>query len=174
MRIDQLEHILRAASAITNEREFVILGSQAILAACPEAKPPLDQSMELDIYPVNKPDAADLIDGTIGELSPFDQTFGYYAHGISPETVILPSGWRNRIITVQNENTNGATGLCISPLDLAISKLLAGRSKDLAFVRHMLDQQMIAIHDVLIVAEELEKDHQKLVESRLSRMAQNS
>ena len=34
----------------------------------------------------NKPDMADLIDGCIGELSPFHQAFGYYAHGVGKET----------------------------------------------------------------------------------------
>ncbi len=35
---------------------------------------------------------ADLIDGSIGELSPFHETFGYYAHGLGPETAALPAG----------------------------------------------------------------------------------
>jgi hypothetical protein len=32
------------------------------------------------------PDRADLIDGTIGELSPFHATYGYYAHGVGEST----------------------------------------------------------------------------------------
>ena len=32
-----LEHILRAASAIANEREFIVIGSQAILGQYPAA-----------------------------------------------------------------------------------------------------------------------------------------
>jgi hypothetical protein len=131
MKREQMEHLLRAAAAITGEREFVVLGSQALLAAVPHLPPPLDQSMELDLYPANRPELADLIDGTIGELSPFDQAFGYYAHGISPETAVLPSGWQTRVLVVENENTRGGRGLCISPVDLAASKLVAGRKKDL-------------------------------------------
>jgi hypothetical protein len=96
MRRDQMEHVLRAAAAITRERDFVVIGSQALLASVPELAPPLDQSMELDVYPLNNPAAADLIDGSIGELSPFGETFGYYAHGVGPETAILPRAWRDR------------------------------------------------------------------------------
>ncbi len=94
--------------------------------------------MEADLYPPDEPDKADLIDGCIGELSPFHQTFGYYAHGVGPETATLPSGWRGRLIRVENENTGGTTGLCLAPVDLAISKLLAGRPKDVDFVRQMI------------------------------------
>ncbi len=36
MRRDQMEHILRAAAAVTNERDFVVIGSQALLASLPQ------------------------------------------------------------------------------------------------------------------------------------------
>jgi hypothetical protein len=170
MRRDQMEHILRAASSITNEREFVVLGSQALLAAFPELGAPLDKSMDLDIYPLHQPDAAALIDGTIGELSPFDETFGYYAHGIGPETAIMPSGWRNRSIRVQNENTGGACGICISPEDLALSKLAAGREKDLSFVSEMIRRHLVAPEKLGILLDEVEVAHRDAVRERLVRL----
>lgn len=49
MKRDQMEHILRAAAAITRERDFIVLGSQALLAAVPELPPTLNQSMEIDL-----------------------------------------------------------------------------------------------------------------------------
>ncbi|MGH9252973.1 MAG: hypothetical protein ACRD3C_00220 [Vicinamibacterales bacterium] len=36
-----LEHILRAAAAIADEREFVVIGSQAVLGQFPNAPPAL-------------------------------------------------------------------------------------------------------------------------------------
>ena len=33
-----------------------------------------------------------------------------------------------------NENTRGVTGLCLSAVDIAISKLAAGREKDMRYV----------------------------------------
>lgn len=36
MRRTELEHIIRAAAAITNEYELVIIGSQSILGAVPD------------------------------------------------------------------------------------------------------------------------------------------
>ena len=43
-------------------------------------------SMEADIYPLQAPELADLIEGSIGELSFFYEHFGCYAQGVSPET----------------------------------------------------------------------------------------
>jgi hypothetical protein len=88
----QLEHVIRAAAALAQSRELVVLGSQAILGAHPDAPNSLLTSQEVDLYPLDNPDKADLIDGSIGELSPFHETFGYYAHGVGPDTAVLPSG----------------------------------------------------------------------------------
>lgn len=38
-----------------------------------------------------------IIDGSIGELSAFHDTFGYYAQDVGPETATLPAGWVDRI-----------------------------------------------------------------------------
>jgi hypothetical protein len=99
----ELEHIIRAASGITNQKEIVIIGSQSILGKFPNAAPQLLASMEADVFPLNQPQLSDQIDGAIGERSMFHQTFGYYAHGVAENTAILPRNWKARLITVQNE-----------------------------------------------------------------------
>jgi hypothetical protein len=63
-----LEHILRAAAAIANEREFVVIGSQAVLGQFPEAPDTLLASIEADLYPRHAPDKSDFIDGAIGDV----------------------------------------------------------------------------------------------------------
>lgn len=63
MRRSDLEHLIRAAAAITNQDEIVIVGSQAILGAVPDADPSLLLSMEADVFPLRRPEMADLIDG---------------------------------------------------------------------------------------------------------------
>ena len=139
----QLEHIVRAAGAITDEPVILVLGSQSILGAFPSAPPPLDVSREADVCPLHAPEKADLISGAIGEISQFDSTFGYYAHGLPPESCPLPAGWKDRLIAFQNDNTRGITALCLHPLDLACSKLVAGREKDIGFVTAMLTHNLI-------------------------------
>jgi hypothetical protein len=138
-----LEHVLRAASAISNEREFVVIGSQAVLGQFPHAPDALLASIEVDVYPRHAPEKSDLIDGAIGELSAFHQTFGYYAHGVDETTATLPAGWESRLVPVRNENTAGAVGWCLEVHDLAASKLVAGRPRDLAFLRVLLRERMI-------------------------------
>jgi hypothetical protein len=139
----ELEHIIRASSGITNQKEIVIIGSQSILGKFPNAAPQLLTSMEADVFPLNKPELSDQIDGAIGERSMFHQTFGYYAHGVAENTAILPLDWKKRLITVQNENTGGGAGLCLEPHDLAASKLAAGRDKDIEFLRVMFKERMV-------------------------------
>ncbi len=146
MKREHMEHILRAAAAVTNEREFVVVGSQALLASIPCLPEPLDQSMELDLYPLSNPEAADLIDGTIGELSPFDGTFGYYAHGVGPETAVLPRNWRSRAMVVENENTGGARGICPSPADLASTTTMRGTAGRTPVAENGLRKNGLAPH----------------------------
>ena len=143
----QLEHILRAAAAITGADRFVVIGSQAILGQFPAAPEELTLSIEADVYALRSGNDTDLIEGSIGEGSPFHKTFGYFAHGVAEETAVLPAGWKDRLVAVQSAGTGGATGLCLEVHDLAASKLAAGREKDLeyvaAIVRHGLGRREV-------------------------------
>ena len=137
MRRSDLEHLIRAAGRIAGERELVVIGSQAVLGQFPDAPVALLMSMEVDLYPLARPELADKVDGAIGEGSVFHQTHGYYAQGVGPETATLPAGWRRRLVRVDNPNTNGYAGLCLEVHDLAISKYVAGREKDREFTREL-------------------------------------
>jgi hypothetical protein len=130
-----LEHIIRAAGTIADDPDIVVIGSQAILGQFPDADPCLLVSREADVYPLNRPERSDLIDGSIGEGSPFEREFGYYAHGVDATTAILPAGWKDRLVVVTGPNTRHVRGLCLEVHDLGIAKLIAGREKDLDFVR---------------------------------------
>jgi len=155
VNLRQLEHVLRAGGSITGCREIVVIGSQSLLASFPDAPAELLRSMEVDCYPLDDPAKADLIDGSIGELSPFHETFGYYAHGVGPETAALATGWRSRVVRLESENTGGTIGWCLSPADLAVSKLLAGREKDVEFVQALLRAGVVAESTIRSLAAEL-------------------
>jgi len=142
MTRQQLEHLIRAASVIASDDSIVVMGSQAILGQFPDAPASMRVSNEADLFPLNHPERADVIDGSIGELSPFHETFGYYAQGVGEETALLPEGWKDRLIVVQNENTRGAKGLCLEVHDLLVAKTLAGREKDLDFLRDAAENSM--------------------------------
>ena len=138
MQRHQLEHVIRAASGITGATEIVVIGSQAILGQFPEAPAELLISIEADVFTFRNLRDADLIEGSIGEGSPFHQTFGYYAHGVAEETAVLPAGWKERLVVVRNANTGNGCGMCLEVHDLAAAKIAAGREKDISFVAALL------------------------------------
>lgn len=168
MKRNELEHVLRAAGAISGIREWVIVGSQAILGAFPNAPAEVLVSQEVDLYAPNDEAASDLIDGSIGEKSPFHDTFGYYAHGVGPSTAVLPPQWRTRAVSVRSEATGGVTGICPHPVDLAVSKLAAGRDKDREFVRALLQHGIVTAAEIERAAGELDSELASRIRSRLA------
>ena len=148
---------------------MVIVRSQAVLGQFPDAPEELLVSIEADVFTLRDPADADLIDGSIGERSTFHETFGYYAHGVGRETAVLPHGWEGRLIRVENANTGGGAGLCLEVHDLAVSKLIAGREKDLEFICVLL-RRRLAEKGVLaerLARTELPADLRTLCEGRL-------
>jgi Nucleotidyltransferase of unknown function (DUF6036) len=150
------EHIIRAAGDVLGEDTVIIIGSQAILASFSEKSLPDDatRSLEVDVLALHDPDGskADLIDGVLGELSSFDESFGIHGDGVSTATAILPGGWRDRLIAYNNPNTGGITGLCLERHDLCVSKLAAFRDKDRQFVRALI---LAGIVDPTVLADRL-------------------
>lgn len=99
MKRAQLEHAIRTACQIIDEREVFVLGSQAILGTYTEDQLPPEATMsqEVDILPpgddnVRVSELADRIEGVAGEWSPFDEQHGFYIDGVDLSTSILPSG----------------------------------------------------------------------------------
>ena len=145
MKRDQFEHTVRAAGAILDSTEVIVIGSQAIHASIDFELPEAERSIKADISALDDRDGskADLIDGSIGELSAFQDTFGYYAQGVTPESATLPRGWRKRLVPFNTPATNGVTALCLEPHDLWISKAVAGRPKDREFCQALMEHGIV-------------------------------
>jgi hypothetical protein len=172
MNRQQLEHVLRAAADIADDDEIVVIGSQAILAQFPNAPPALCASHDVDLYPKNHPERAELVEGSIGELSPFHETFGYYVHGVAPETAVLPAGWQGRLVAISGPGTRGATGWCLDVHDLAVSKAIAGREKDLDYLSELARHGLANAAAMLerLAATDLTPGLRQLVEQRIRRI----
>jgi hypothetical protein len=142
-----LEHVLRAASQIADDPEVLVIGSQSVLGAIPEDRlpPAATASIEVDVAFFDDPEdrKADRVDGAIGELSPFHETFGYYAQGVSVTTAVLPEGWRDRLVVVATESTAPGRGYLLDPHDCVVSKLVAGREKDYSFALALVECGLI-------------------------------
>jgi hypothetical protein len=166
----QLEHIIRAAATIADDDEIVVVGSQSILAQFPDAPPELLVSNEADVYPKNHIERSDLVDGSIGELSPFHDLYGYYAQGVGPDTATLPPGWQDRLVTLETARTRGARGLCLDVHDLVLSKYVAHREKDLRF-NHIAAQHRLvdrAILEERLATMYLDERLEKEIRTRIS------
>ncbi|GAA3518475.1 hypothetical protein GCM10022234_12430 [Aeromicrobium panaciterrae] len=153
MNRTQLAHVLRSASRIAGDNNVLVVGSQAILGVRDEDELPAEAtaSMEADIAFLEDADRskADEVEGGIGEFSPFHEEFGYYAEGIHIDTIVLPDGWKERLIRPKLADAEPAEAAFLDPHDLVVSKLAAGRTKDLAFALALVEVGLVDL-DVLL------------------------
>ena len=154
MRRADFEHVIAAAANIIGEDEFVVIGSQAILGAVSEPPEELLQSMEADLYPRHRPDLSDDIEEALGDGSPFEQQFGYFAHAVGPETDKAPAGWQDRLIRVEIPprvaSKRQPVAWCLEPHDLVLAKLARGSERDWDYARTAIRANIVEI-DVLLV-----------------------
>lgn len=142
----ELEHAIREAYYVSGDGEFMIIGSQAILAQFPDAPEELRLSEEVDLYPRTRQDRSDAIEGTLGYMSLFHETHGFYVDAVGPETARLPRGWERRVVRVESQATGGAAGLCAEVHDVAAGKLaIPTRDKDTDFLRALLQHRMVNV-----------------------------
>lgn len=105
-------------------------------------------SIEADAFPSNHPERFELID-VIGEMSRFQETFGYYADPVQHDLPKLPTGWQDRLIAVPVEESAGVRGLCLEVHDLVVSKCVASREKDRELNRSAIRHGLVG-RDVLL------------------------
>lgn len=147
MNREQLAHVLRAAARITEDGDIIVIGSQSILASHDEQSLPIEaiRSMEVDVAFSEDEDAmkADLVDGPLGEGSPFHQEYGYYGQGVEVASAMLPKGWRDRLVPFDRDDARPGRARCLDPYDLVVSKLVAGREKDREFTSALIRVNLI-------------------------------
>lgn len=150
MKKRQVDHILRAAGEITGEKEFIIIGSQALHGKFPDAPDTIVRSAEVDLIAKEIADRTEWLNA-IGQDSRFHETFGYYADPVDENTAKLPKGWKGRLVNLPEGDTGGVRGLCLDPHDLAIAKYAARREKDLEFTRELARRGYITRRRLLVL-----------------------
>ena len=170
MNRKDLEHVIKAAAEIV-EDEIVVVGSQSVLGAFPNAPQSLLRSQEADVFPRSKPDQADIIDGAIGDGSPFHAEYGYYAHGVGPESVHAPAGWLGRLVRLDvppfRKNAPPVIGWALEVHDLVLAKLVAGRPHDMEFVTESLGAELVDVGRLRRGLDLMTPDDRELAEGRL-------
>jgi hypothetical protein len=156
----ELAHILRAACEITGDPEILVIGSQSILGSFTENQLPdtATRSIEADIAFFDDPgeQKSDLVDGAIGEVSLFHESFGVYGQGVDLSTAVLPEGWQDRLVAFNDPEAGESRALCLEPHDLVMSKLVAGRTKDHEFARELLKAGLVQVEALLARADLLQ------------------
>lgn len=142
MNREQLAHVLRSAARVVDDPDIIVIGSQSILGTHDADDLPerVTMSMEADLSFRIDPgeEKSDLVDGAIGELSPFHEMFGYYGQGVSVSTASLPEGWQDRLVRFDRQDAEPAAAWCLDSHDLVVAKLVAGREKDIEFAEALL------------------------------------
>ena len=134
MKKRHIDHVLRAAGELTGEKQFVIVGSQALHGRIRQVPETLVRSAEVDLLATKGADRVKWLNA-LGHGSSFHEQNGYYADPVDEATVKLPKGWRSRLIELPPGERCEIRGACLDPHDLAISKYFARREKDLQFTR---------------------------------------
>lgn len=110
---------------------------------------------------------ADQISFVLGEASDFEAEYGYYAQGVTTRTpTFAPRDWMLRTIPIGVEQI---VGRCMDPDALVLSKLGAGREKDLAFGRSVAKLGLVQRDRLIerLVLVECSEVHRKLIASRI-------
>lgn len=170
MKREHFDHVVCAVAAVV-EDDVVVIGSQAILGQFPDAPQSLLTSLEVDVYPLNDPSKADQIDGALGDGSPFHALYGYYAHGVGPETAEAPAGWEDRRVPVELATLQGkrspVTAWCMEAHDLVLAKLAAGRPHDREYSAQALAAGLVNPQQLRRGVELIPTSHRKRVGQRL-------
>lgn len=144
MTLAALQHLLRAASALAEDCQFLVLGSASLLASFPQLglpDAPLASTYDADICPQPFDElTSTMLQQALGEQQPYYRRHGYHAD-ILRESIFetLPTGWQGRLVPVPECPTAQA----LDPHDLAAVKLLIARPKDLALLRHLTSSGML-------------------------------
>ncbi|MBK8999102.1 MAG: hypothetical protein IPM35_25545 [Myxococcales bacterium] len=143
MKKHQLDHLLRAAGRITGAKQLIVIGSQSLHGKHPDLADELVASAEADLIAKDREHRTEWLNA-IGQDSPFHAEFGYYADPVEEGTATLPAGWRGRLVNLAPGDSGGVRGLCLDPHDLAISKYVARRQKDLAFNQQLARRGIVS------------------------------
>jgi hypothetical protein len=164
VRAEELRDLARRAANRTGYRQILVLGSQAVHGALPDADLPaittLSEEADLAVFNDLSGETPHVIEVAFGMGSPYHQSFGVYADGIALSEVTLPDGWQGRVRTQQIDDSadpeNPVTlqfpeihDLCASKLTVAVTGGF-GRRSDREFVRALVEAELVdlaTLHD---------------------------
>jgi hypothetical protein len=113
MTKSELEDLLRRAGKIARDKDFFLIGSQALRAIAPAIPRDFPKTLEADLYPRRHPEAWGLLRTELGNQSKFFKQHGYYLDCTDPGLATLPDDWTERLIPFRTARTGGVTAWCL-------------------------------------------------------------
>ena len=133
MRREDLRLLFARARDLCGEKDYVVLGSLAVLGYAGEVPPRMAASLDVDAFSRTDPGRIFELAPALGQGSLFEAEHGYYLDPISPLVATLPAGWDGRLSRVQLEPDLAAWFL--EPNDAAVSKYARMEPRDREWIR---------------------------------------
>lgn len=135
MDLDNLQELFDEAKRLTNQTEFVVIGSLSILGVLGSSKVPerMLMSIDVDCYTPQDPTRIFDLGGPLGENSAFKASHGYFLDPVSPKVASLPDQWESRLVTVKLAREIVVRFL--DPNDAAVSKYARNEPRDREWIR---------------------------------------
>lgn len=153
MKRENLFDLIRRVTEISGVASPIIVGSQSLYSITDQVPQIVRGSYEADfLLAGDDSDARIIVNKELGVTSTFYDTYGYFADGLGLATVTLAPGWQDRLQPLKDDNGQ-VVARCLEVYDLAVSKLIAGREKDLIFLCYLLDARMISMNLLMERAE---------------------
>jgi hypothetical protein len=168
---DELQIALKEAGRLVRGGRFLVIGSQSLLGTFSHIELPSEAtaSLEFDVAVFEDVDsqAADRIDGALGEWSDFHDANGFYVQGVDVDTAVLPRGWQERLVRVPVHDAPEVEAVCLEPHDTCAAKLARNEERDRVFVRALVEAGLI---DPLVVAERISAIPDRTLEAARKRV----
>lgn len=163
MEKSDLFELIEAVRGILIDELPVIVGSQATFALTDDPPEIALESVECDflIHGDGSSDLRDRINDELGVLTPFQREKGYFADALGLATVVLAKGWQDRLQPLFNAE-NEIVAYCLEIHDVATSKLIAGRDKDLDFLFRAISMDLVSppilVGRIMLASSHVEND----------------
>lgn len=145
MNRPQLHALLRRAKELSGHREFVIVGSLAILGAVADPPDAMVLSIDVDAYMKADPARTGELCLALGQGSVFEDEYGYYLDPVSPNLPSFPEGWQDRLILI---DFGDVRAFFVHPDDVAVSKYVRGDERDMRWLREGLKSGLLNIETI--------------------------
>lgn len=144
MKLEQLFELFAEARKLSKHREFVVIGSNSILALAQHSRISSEMAMSINVDSYTRADPRRVFDlvAALGENSAFHLRHGIFLDAVSPQLPTLPEGWEARMTPLEQR---GVRVWFLDPNDAAISKYARGEERDRRWIRAGLVENLISL-----------------------------